>query len=162
MPLFFKVKIQWLHVFVIRRIKLVLFLIKNLAGLQQQYQDNLTGTDVQRELYEQTMDTSEHSGLPSTSQRAGDFQGLQSFSPLSRKDNLCQIPWHRGEFPIGKQQPASPACNELQQRVPLTQGNGTSSLCDTQHHFSAVLQIQLRYLRSHLPPTLLQSLFFKN
>lgn len=31
----------------IKRVMLVLFPIKNLAGLQQQYQDNLTGTDVQ-------------------------------------------------------------------------------------------------------------------
>lgn len=33
----------------IRRVKLVLFLIKTLAGLQQQYQDTLTGSDEQRE-----------------------------------------------------------------------------------------------------------------
>lgn len=121
----------------IKRVMLVLFLIKNLAGLQQQYQDNLTGTDVQ-ELWA-TTGTSENSGLPSTSRRAGDFQGLHSFSPLSLKDYLCHIPWHRGEFPTGKQQPASPACNVLQQRVPLTQGTSTSLLCDTQHRFLAVL-----------------------
>lgn len=35
----------------IRTVKLVLFLIKNFAGLQQQYQDDLTDTEVHRELW---------------------------------------------------------------------------------------------------------------
>jgi len=38
--------------------------------------------------YDQTTGMSEHSRLPGFSQRAGDFQGLQRFSPLSHKGNF--------------------------------------------------------------------------
>lgn len=50
--------------------------------------------------HELTTGTYEQSGLPSISQRAGDFQGLHC------THNWCQIPWHRGGFPpVSSRQP---------------------------------------------------------
>lgn len=92
----------------IRRVKPVLFLTKTIAGLQQQYEGSLMGTGVQRELWA-NHGPSRALWAAQRPSEGWDCPAPQSFSPRSRTENLCQIPWRSAGSPVRKQQPASRA-----------------------------------------------------